>query len=81
MLLQLGAEGAHGLLHGGLIGVGGDGHVEAGLFEGLGHRLGVIHGIPQLTNGVIGIADDERGARRRRLGLRHRNGGQNCDQS
>ena len=72
--LELRAELMDRVLHRGLIGVGRHRHVEASLLERLGHRLGVVLGVPEWAEGVVGIADDERraGGGRLRLGQRQR---------
>ncbi len=52
-----------------MIGVGLQNDIEASLFERLGYRLGIVDGIAQGSEGVVGIADDKGGAGRGRLGL------------
>ena len=67
-LLQLGAEGADGLHHLGLVRVGLLDHLEAGALERSGHGVCVVDRVLERREGIVGIADDQRGARLWRLG-------------
>ena len=67
-LLQLGAEGADGLHHLGLVGVGLLDHLEACALKRRGHGVCVVDRVLERREGIVGIADDQRGARLRRLG-------------
>jgi hypothetical protein len=64
-----------------LVDIRGHRDVEAGLLESLGHGFGVVLWVSERAEGIVGIADDERRAGRRRLRLGQRERGCKRQQS